>query len=256
MKHRIQTRRAFFQTITVGALLATAALCSATPAEPSTNIQDYVCQKLEDFTCTMVVKKHDDNALRKISKDFGMIYQIRGDIKVEYKEENRMRIEGNLGASHAILIVTGTKQIVRIPSIGINKTDDLGDSPGKRKTLIDVGLLSDGYLAYTQGVYKGTRPVAGIPCSVFEISYRDKKIDSSHRIVWIDPKTKVILKREEYSQIGKLNAIFYYKDPKEIAPGVWFPSLIEVVNNQGQPAGSTAYSKVKVNVGLDESIFK
>lgn len=249
-------RRCCAGIVAMGAMTLWGGAVLAEPAEPSTNIQDYVCKKLDDFTATMVVKQHDDNALRKISKDFGMIYQIRGDIKVAYKEENQMRIEGQLGTSKAILIVSGTKQIVRIPSLGLNKKDDLGESPGKRKTLLDVGLLSDGYLTYTQAVYKGARPVAGVTCAVFEISYRDKKLDTSHRMVWIDPKSKVILKREEYSQVGKLNAIFLYKDPKEVAPGVWFPSLIEVVNNQGQPAGSTVYSKVKVNTGLEDSEFK
>ncbi len=253
MQREKRTRRAFLGAIALGGFFM---LAGRTNADPSTNIKDYVCQKLDDFTATMVVRKHDDNALRKISKDFGMIYKIKGNIKVQYKEESMMRIEGNLGASHAVLIVSGTKQIVRIPSVGINKSDDLGESPGKRKTLLDVGLLSDGYLGYTQAVYKGTRPVEGTPCAVFEIRYKNKDLDTSHRIVWIDPKTKVILKREEYSQEGKLNAIFYYKDPKEIATGIWFPSLIEVVNNQGQAAGSTAYSNVKVNTGLSDSAFK
>jgi outer membrane lipoprotein-sorting protein len=204
----------------------------------------------------MKVMQHDDNALRKVSKDFGMIYKIKGDISVQYKEENQMRIEGSLGASRAVLIVSGAKQIVRIPGVGINTSDDLGASPGKRKTLLDVGLISEGYLGYTQAVYKGARPVAGTLCAVFEVSYRNKELDTSHRILWIDPKTKVVLKREEYSQTGKLNAIFFYKEPKEIASGVWFPSSIEVVNNQGQKAGTTAYSNVKVNQGLSDSVFK
>jgi outer membrane lipoprotein-sorting protein len=224
--------------------------------QASSNIKDYVAAKLDDFTAIMRVQQHDDNALRKISKDFGMIYKIKGDIQLRYKEENRMRIDGALGASKATLIVAGEKQIVRIPSLGLSTTDNLGESPGKRKTLLDVGLLSEGYLSYTQAVFKGVRPVVGIQCAVFEISYTDKKLDTSHRIVWIDPKTKVVLKREEYSQEGKLNAVFVYKDPKEIAPGVWFPSAIEVTNNQGQKAGTTEYSNVKVNTGLEDSVFK
>ncbi len=228
----------------------------AAPAEPSSNLHDYVCKKLDDVTATMRVLNHDDNALRKISKDFGLIYKISGDIKMSYKEENRLRIEGSLGASKAIMIVTGVKQIVRIPSFGLNKTDDLGETPGKRKTLLDIGLISEGYLAYTQASYKGSRPVAGVSCAVFEITYKRKDLDTSHRIVWIDPKTKAVLKREEYDQGGKLNAVFTYKEPKEIEPGVWFPTAIEVTNNQGQKAGTMGYANIKVNTGLDDSIFK
>ena len=246
-------------TLGVMAILSGIALlcpASATPAEPSSNIHDYVCKKLDDFTATMRVLSHDDRALRKISKDFGLIYQITGDIKVSYKEENRLRIEGSINAAKAIMIVSGTKQIVRIPNYGLNSTNDLGESPGKRKTLLDMGLISEGYLAYTQAAFKGIRPVAGTPCAVFEITYKRKDLDTSHRVVWIDPKTKAVLKREEYDQAGKLNAVFTYKEPKEIEPGVWFPASIEVTNNQGQKAGATAYTNVKVNTGLDEGIFK
>lgn len=254
------SRRKMLQ-IALGAIIGAtcvAAWCGAkaAPAEPSSNIHDYVCKKLDDFTATMRVLNHDDRALRKISKDFGLIYQITGDIKVSYKEENRLRIEGSLAASKAIMIVNGTKQIVRIPSLGINKTDDLGESPGKRKTLLDIGLISEGYLAYTQATFKGARPVAGVLCAVFEISYKRKDLDSSHRIVWIDPKTKAVLKREEYDQGGKLNAVFTYKEPKEIEAGIWFPSSIEVTNNQGQKAGATAYANVKANTGVEDSVFK
>ena len=75
-------------------------------------------------------------------------------------------------------------------------------------------------------------------------------------MIWIDPKTRVTLKREEYTQEGKLNATYYYRDPKEVAPGIWFPSRIEVFNSEGQKAGETAYNNVKVNVGIEDSVFR
>ena len=95
----------------------------------------------------------------------------------------------------------------------------------------------------------------GVMCAKFRLSYKDKS-DSSHRIVWIDPRTKVTLKREDYSQLGKLNATFYYKDPKQVASGIWFPTKVEADNNEGQKAGELSYNDVKVNQGLEETIFK
>ncbi len=222
----------------------------------STNINDYVASKLDDFSAVMHVTFHDDNALRKISRDFGMLYRLQGDVKVRYKDENKLRLDARVGAANATMIVNGTTQYVRLPSLGVRNASSLGNSPGKRKTLLDVGLISSGYLGYTQAEYVGTRPVEGVPCAVFRIRYRDQSLDTSHRLVWIDPKTKVTLKREEYSQEGKLNATFYYRDPREITPGVWFPSRIEVFNNEGQRAGETAYRDVKINQGLEDSIFK
>lgn len=222
----------------------------------STNIQDYVANKLDDFSAVMKVVQYNEHAGAKINKDFGMIYKIKGDIKVRYKEENKMRIDGILGAAKATLIVNGTKQYVSIPSMGFKTTNDLGQAPGKRKTLLDVGLISEGYLAYTEAEFKRTQVIDGIQCAVFKISYRDKTLDTSHRMVWIDPKSKLTLKREEYTQTGKLVATYLYKEPKLVISGIWFPSSIEVINNEGEKAGVTAYTNVQVNQGLENSEFQ
>lgn len=234
--------------------LAAGNTVTAQAARISPNIQDYVSDKLDDFSATMRVLSHDDRAGQKINKDFGLIYKIKGDITIRYKEENKMRLDGFVAANKIIFIVNGTRQYVS--SLGLRDNRDLGESPGKRKTLLDVGLISAGYLAYTEAQFQGMRPVEGVMCALFRISYRNKNLDTSHRLVWIDPKTKVTLKREEYSQEGKLNATFLYKEPQEVKPGVWFPSRIEVFNNEGQKAGATAYRNVKINQGLEDSLFK
>ncbi|HLK59228.1 MAG TPA: outer membrane lipoprotein-sorting protein [Chthonomonadaceae bacterium] len=223
--------------------------------EPSNNIADYVSSKLDDFTATIKVMQYDEAAGKKINRDFGRIYELQGDVNVHYKEENKLRLDARMKTANVIFIINGTKQNVQIPQVKINSITDIGSAPGKRKTLLDVGLISDGYLAYSNVEYKGPSNVNGIPCAKFKFTYQDKS-DSSHRIIWIDPKTKVTLKREDYSQLGKLNATFYYRDPKLVAPGVWFPTRIEVFNNEGQKAGETAYKNVKVNQGVDDSLFK
>ena len=220
----------------------------------SRNIRDYVATKLDDFSATMHVAQHDDHAAEKITRDFGMIYKLRGDVSVKYKEENKMRLDARVGVGKITLIVNGTQQKVR-STIGVNSNSNLGTSPGKRKTLLDAGLLSEGYLAYTESQFLRFQPFQGVTCAVFRISYRNKQEDTSHRIVWIDPKTKITLKREEYNQEGKLNAVYYYRDPQEVAPGIWFPTRIEVYNNENQKAGETVYKNIKVNQGLSDSIF-
>ncbi len=238
------------------ALLGAQTAPRALAAPPSPNLSDYVASKLDDFSAIMHVTQHDDNAGRKINKDFGLIYKLKGDVTLQYKEENKLRLDGHIGPSKATLVVNGPTQYVRLAGLGIKNKSDLGASPGKRKTLLDAGLISSGYLAYTQGQFMGARPLDGVLCVVFRISYRDKSLDTSFRNVWIDPKTKVTVKREEYSQDGKLNCTYFYRDAKEVAPGIWFPSRIEVINNEGQKAGETVYRDVKVNTGLDDSLFR
>ncbi len=235
--------------------LSTGHPACAQQAEPSHNLNDYAVSKLNDFSASMKILEFSEHEGVKINKDFPLIYKIKGDIKVQYKEENKLRVDGLLGASNATLIVNGTTQYATIPAAHIKTKISLGKEPGKRKTLLDVGMISPGYLAYTQFEYKRNQVVDGVLCAVFSVSYRDKTLDTSHRMIWIDPKTKITVKRDEYSQEGKLNATFLYQHPVDAGNGFWFPTRIEAFNNEGKKAGVTGYSSVKVNVGLMDSVF-
>jgi outer membrane lipoprotein-sorting protein len=217
------------------------------------NIRSYVCQKLDDFSATMSVVSVNERAMGKISKDAVMLYKL-GTVSMRYKEPNKVRIEGNAQGSHAVFVLNGSTQWVSLNGAKFKR--DFGSSPGKRKSLMDVGLLSDYYLTYTNARFIREGSVDGAPCAVFELTYKDRDEDTSHAIVYIDPKTKVVRKREAYSQDGKLQAVYYYKNVQEVKPGIWFPTLIEAQNVDRVIAGSTAYKNIKVNTGLDDSIFK
>ena len=226
----------------------------AAQAPPSQDINDYICAKLDDFTAVMKVMQHDDEAGAKINKDFPMIYQLKGDVKVQYKEPDKLRLDARLKTANVIFIVNGSKQIVIAKAIGIHTTNDLGPSPGKRKTLLDVGMISKAYLTISNAQFVGAVSYNGVKCAKFLLSYKDPS-DSSFRLVWIDPKTKITLKREDYSQTGKLNATYTYMDPKEIVGGIWFPTHVAAANNEGKKAGELSYNEVKVNQGVEDSVF-
>ena len=59
----------------------------------------------------MRVDHYDERAGEKINKDFGYIYKLRGDIKVRYKEENKIRLDATVGASNLTLIVNNSTQL-------------------------------------------------------------------------------------------------------------------------------------------------
>ena len=237
----------------------TIAFAAPIPALPlSSKLSDYTVSKLDDFETTMKAVFHDDNAARKINKDIGLLYQLKGDVQIRYKEENKFRADGKLGATRASLVINNERQTYNLSGF-VKKTDNLGKAPGKRKSLLDVGLISEYYLGYAQGEFLGEKPFEGVNCAVFKITYKDRSLDTSHRIVWIDPKTKITLKREEYAQDGsggKLRSVWLYRDPVEIAPGLFFPTRIELYNNENQKAGETAYTNTRVNVGLSDDVFR
>ena len=230
---------------------------NAAPISP--NIQSYVNHGLIDFSAYIHLVRYDAAAGRRINKDFGLIYEwmrkSHSDLLLRFRLPDMMRIDGRFGAATGIYIVNSTAQDVRL-SVGLNVRTDLSKTPGKRKTLLDMGLLSEDYLSYTEAKFMGARPYEGKMCAVFNISYRDKSLDTSHRLVWIDPETKITVKREEFSQQGKLRSIWYYRKPKEVAPNLWMPSIIEIDDNQGNLAGETEYRDVKVNIPMSLDLFK
>jgi outer membrane lipoprotein-sorting protein len=242
------------RALLVAAVLTCGAAEVRAQGKISSDINDYICSKLDDFSGVMKVVSHDDEAGGKINKDFPMIYQLKGDVKVQYKEENHLRLDARLKTANVIFIINGTKQTVIAKTIGLHTVNDLGPNPGKRKTLLDVGMVSRAYLSYSNAEFKGAVNYKGVMCAKFKLWYKDKS-DTSFRLVWIDPKTKVTLKREDYSQLGKLNATYTYMDPKEVVPGIWFPTHVAAANNEGQKAGELSYNEVKVNQGIEDDVF-
>lgn len=231
---------------------------TATAQSPniSSNINDYICAKLDDFSAIMkVVPPVNNEAAAKVNKDFGLFYTLKGDVKVQYKEENKLRLDARIKTSNAVYIMNGYTQFALVPSFHISSKTSLGNEPGKRKTLLDVGMISRGYMAYSNAEYKGTGVVNGVTCAKFKLTFKGN-LDTSHRLVWIDPVSKVTLKREDYSQKGKLNVTYMYMDPKQVAPGIWFPTHVSAYNNEGEKVGELSYNEIKVNQGIEDSVFE
>ena len=220
-----------------------------------TDIHSLVCSRLDDFTATVTVIKADQRELAKISRDAGLLYRFHS-VTMRYKEPNQVRIEGAAEGTKFLYIVSGTIQYVAVPRMGIKTRRDNGNAPGKRKSLLDVGLVSSYYLTYANAEYLRMADVEGTPCAVFKLSYKDQSLDTAHQIVYIDPKTKVIRRREAYSQAGKIQAIYHYDDVKLVAPGIWFPTQITAENTDLKVAGISAYTNIKVNSGIPETEFK
>jgi outer membrane lipoprotein-sorting protein len=237
---------------TLVALAFGAAIGAAPAAE--TDIRKYVCQKLDDFTAEIAVSKANQTELAKINKDIGLAYRFKS-AKVSYKEPNQVRMEGAAEGSKITWVMNGVAQVVYINGKKVSERK-YTDAPGKRKSLMDVGLVSEYYLTYTNAKFLREGSVDGTKCAVFEMRYDAKFDDTSHHTVYIDPATRCVLRREAYSQEGKLQAVYFYRDPKQIAPGVWFPSRVEAQNLDRVIAGVTEYRNIKVNSGLPESLFK
>jgi outer membrane lipoprotein-sorting protein len=249
------SRRNFLDILAVG--LGSAALCDLTAPRaragarlPESPTLDQIASRgLKDLEAHVQVVSADQAELAKINRDFGMAYRLKS-LTMRYKEPNKLRMDGSIGC----LIINGPTRHFRVPAIKLSKTDDLGESPGKRYTLMDIGLLTEGGLAGVRSRYLRDEQVDGETARVFEITYKDD--DSVKYVAWVDQRTHVLVKREWYDGSGKRKATFSYREPKQVAADLWVPTRIEIRNPENVVAAVTSYSDVKVNQGLDDSLFK
>lgn len=218
----------------------------------SHNIRDYVPIGLHDLTVRLKTGQYNQAAGARISKEFGMLYKLSGNGTMRYKEPNSIRFDGKIGGMRGALIMSGWTQRIHVGSVHHDQ-DETG-APGRVTTLLDIGLLSDFYLSYTDAHFQGMQSVEGTPCAVFRFSYPARLKDTSFRLVWIDPRTRIIRKREEHGQDGVLHATFTVRSSACIS-GIWLPTEVDAANAQGDFVGQTYIQEAQVNSGLADSLF-
>ena len=213
---------------------------------------DLATAVVADLQATVTATRADQAELRKINKDFGMAYRLKS-VTMHFKRPGKLRMEGRIGQESALYIVNGSTRYYSIPKFNIKSRDDLGSSPGKRYSLLELGIISRGDDSGVQARYLRPEPVDGASCHVFDLIYKGD--DSLRYALWIDPLTRVIRKREWYDSAGKLRATFLHLNPKEISPGVWMPTRLEIRNGEGVLAATLEYTDIKVNQNLDDALF-
>jgi outer membrane lipoprotein-sorting protein len=222
-------------------------LASATP-----KFEDIVQSSLKDLSLTAKVSKANFGELRKISRDFATAYNFTS-MTLKYKQPSKMRMDGTYQSAHISYVLVGAKKVINIPAVKQRITEDTKESPGKRQSMLDFGIIDKGVTEFMKGKYVRTDRESNE--WVFDLTYVYNDDTSRHR-VWVDPTTKVITKREWYGQEGRLKATFFYRDVKSYS-GVYVPTTVEVQNVEGKSAGTTSYSNIKANSGtIPDSTFQ
>lgn len=214
--------------------------------------EDLATAEVTDLQATAAVLKADQTELHKISKDFGMAYRLKS-VTMRFKRPGKLRMDGKIGQESALYIVNGSTRYYSVPRLKLSKKDDLGAAPGKRYSLLEFGIASRGDLAALDAKHLRTESVDGISTHVFEVNYKGD--ESLKYILWIDPRSRVILKRDWLDSEGRLRASFVHKVLKEAAPGLWIPTRLEIRNAHGVLAAETEYSNIKINQNIPESFF-
>jgi outer membrane lipoprotein-sorting protein len=228
------------------------ALSLATPAEPTG--ADIVQKEFQDATFVVQVVKGVQSELVKITKDFGQSYRFK-EITAYLKEPLKMRLESKVESTSIVYVINDFVRYWNIPRANLKGSEDLHEKPGKLQTPMDYGILTPSLLEHLfTAKYVRTERATGD--YVFDLTYKKPKYsDTSRHRVWVDPKRRLVTKREWFGQDGRQHGTFLYEEPMQ-RDGVWFPSRGTVKNMDDKVAGVVEYVKVKVNSGLPESLFK
>lgn len=215
--------------------------------------QDIVQKGFQDATFTARAVKGVQKELQKINKEFAYSYRF-DTMEAKIKEPHKLRLESVVEDTKLLYIIVGTKKYYNVGN-RLKGTDDVSHAPGKRQTIMDFGVLTPSLF---QDPFKATfvRVDRDSGDLVFDITYQAPKYDdtSRHR-VWVDKDKRYITKRVWFNQEGGQLATFTYDNPKN-KDGVWFPTRCTVTNNDGKVAGVTEYTKMEINTGLADSVFK
>lgn len=214
--------------------------------------------QIDDLEATIRITKCNPAALEKISPDFKKSYTLMNalhNVAMHYKTPDKLRFDGrNPVLGSAVIIMNGPLRVAKVPRIQ-TKIEDLKDSPGKRQSLLEYGgLIAPDLVKFMKAKLVREEAVDEQPATVYDLTYLGVG-GGSHYRVWIDAKTHITVKRVWLDRDNKVKATFFYREPREVTPGFWLPSVIEISNADGELAATTSIEDVKINQGLADDLF-
>jgi hypothetical protein len=193
------------------------------------------------------VVKENRPELQKIGGDFADAYRFH-NVSIAYAQPDKLHLETVVLNVHISYTINGNRKFTSIPTYHVHKIEDVSGSPGKRQSLLDVGLVPPELFNLFTATYVGK---AGTQL-IYDIK---PKQDRYHDRIYVDPVTHITTRREHYNQDGKLIDYFLYKNPVEPRPRIYVPSRVEVYNPSNKLGAVTDYKNIKINLPVDNAIF-
>jgi outer membrane lipoprotein-sorting protein len=228
-------------------LLGAACIKPAMAAVPTA--EQIMSDKIKDMTATLHVTDVNRAELKKMGGAFATTYSIK-KMDMSYKYPNKARFEGRFLGAAIYMVYNGDEKYFRTPI----KTDtrSVKGQPGQKQTLMDIGIFAKDYLTTD---YKPNFVRQEGNLLVFKLSQRGTD-NKTHEMVWVNPKNAIIEKRRTYNGEDVLQKELRFTNPRQIRPGIWVPTRIEIYNTSGKLGAAQAIEDIKVNLGISDDVFK
>lgn len=224
---------------------------SISEAELKSRVEAAV-KDLEDLTMTGTVVYKDSKTLARMEESFARLYEFKS-AAVMFKSPDKLRLEGRLGMVKFEYIINGGLKIFRAPAVKMNRVKDYSQEPAKLQEPLDIGLI-------TPLLWRGRQvEILQDPESEAngEIRLRLRWMKGSTQyLAWIDADRLWLKRFEKRNGDGELVAAVVYSNPIHAGGVVWMPTRVDLYAGDGQKAAASEFSDIKVNSGLDDSLFK
>jgi len=191
------------------------------PAAAPAPWESVATDKIKDLTATLVVQDVNRDELRKIGGSFATTYSIKR-MTIAYQYPNKARFEARFLGAQVLMVYNGDMKKFRIP--GRTETKNVYGQPGQKQTLMDLGIFAKDYLTTD---YEPTYQRTENGLLVYKLSQRNTT-NTSHEIVWVNPKTSIIEKRQSFNGDNKFIKEIRFNNPTQPRPGIWIPTRIEI----------------------------
>lgn len=208
-------------------------------------------KNFSDMTATVTVREKNKQALTKVDENYARLYEFQS-ANLSLKAPDKIRIDARLGMVKFEYIIAGGKKIFRAPKVKINKVDDYSHEPAKLQSPLDLGIVTS-QLWVGRNVVIIDDPEAEAKGEI-KIKLTWLKGDMVN-YAWLDSTNLWLKAFEKRDSRNNLLARVVYSNPQNVNAVIWMPTRVELYASDGDKAGATELTDIKVNTNLPDSLF-
>jgi hypothetical protein len=237
--------------VIVGVAIGCPAGAVISEAELKSRVEE-AAKGLSDISMVGTVTYKDKRAIAKIDSSYARLYDFKS-ARIFFKDPDKLRMEGKLGMVRFEYIINGWSKIIRAPTVRFTKREDFTGDPAKLQDAFDIGIV-------TPALWRNRR------IEVIDDPEAAKNGEIKLRLhwpkgdmillAWLDEKELWLKRFEKRTASGELQLKAVYLNPRKPGGVIWMPTTVELYASDGEKAGATEYTDIKVNSGLSDSLFE
>lgn len=211
-------------------------------------LEDSAAEALHDLQAAVTITRLDAPALEQVSRDLVTLFRMK-NVTVRFREPGKFRAENRIG----LFIANGPTIYYRVPALGLKRREDLGAAQSRRYGLVDVGVITKRFLEAVNATYLRAETAGDVQLAVFDV--RGKTDAGARCTLWVDPVRRILARREPLDATGKPRGTFLYQEPREISPGIWLPTRVEIRTAAGTVGAVVEYTDIRANTDIPDALF-